>query len=429
MIVLGIDVGTSSVKAALVDLANECAALASATATYLIDRPEADAAEVRAEELLAAISKAVTGAVAGRGDEVAGMGLSCLTPALCLLDASDQPLEPFPIHLDRRARAVARVVLDEVGQEFLDTVGTKPLPGGISAMSWLSRKRRGVKRYLHLNSWLALHLTGQTAFDPGNASFTGLWNTLTDQQWSPRWCEYFGVEREWLPDVEDGTTTIGGLRNHIAEQWGLRRDIPVKLGTADTSCAMIAANLKVGELFHSVGTTQVLAALTKHPAPAMQRLTRHFGVGSLFMQVAHNPVGGVALPWLHKLCFADMSEADFFANVVPEALHRPTGVRLNPPFLGGDRLQIEDSSAGFTRLTLSADRIDLVAAVLRAMRDGQTTALRDLGINGPFHRIVLAGGGADLVRRLHPEYETANIELVHDGAMRGAAKLFAMGQM
>ncbi len=429
MIVLGIDVGTSSVKAALVDVANDCSVLASSTATYPIDQPEPDAAEVRSEELLAAISKAVSGAVTGRGNEVAGIGLSCLTPALCLLDAADQPLEPFPIHLDRRARATARVVMDEVGQEFLDTVGTKPLPGGISAVNALSRKRQGVKRYLHLNSWLAFHLTGQTAFDPGNASFTGLWNTLTDQQWSPRWCDFFGVEMEWLPEVVDGATTIGGLRKHIAEQWGIRRDIPVKLGTADTSCGMIAAGLQIEELYHSVGTTQVLAALTPHPRPGWQRLTRHFGVGSLFMQIAHNPVGGVALPWLHKLCFADMMEAEFFSDVIPEATKRTTNVRLDPPFLGGDRLQLEECTAALSALTLNVDRLDIVSAVLRAMREGHEAALRDLGVHGPFRRIVLAGGGGDLARELHSELDAAAIEVVHDGAVRGAAKLFALRQM
>jgi sugar (pentulose or hexulose) kinase len=53
---------------------------------------------------------------------------------------------------------------------------------------------RHVKRYLHLKGWLGLRLTGQGACDPANASMSGLFGTLTDQRWSPRWCQFFQVE-------------------------------------------------------------------------------------------------------------------------------------------------------------------------------------------------------------------------------------------
>ena len=94
MIVLGIDVGTSSVKAALVDLANDCAIVASGLASYPIDRPEPGAAEIRADQLDSAIAKAVSATTAGHANSVEGIGLSCLTPALCLLDSKDQPIRP-----------------------------------------------------------------------------------------------------------------------------------------------------------------------------------------------------------------------------------------------------------------------------------------------------------------------------------------------
>jgi hypothetical protein len=72
--------------------------------------------------------------------------------------------------------------------------------------------RGRVRGYLHVNGWLCLRLTGERAFDPANASFTGLFGTLADQRWSPRWCEYFGVDPDWLPGVVDGRRTVGSLR-------------------------------------------------------------------------------------------------------------------------------------------------------------------------------------------------------------------------
>src|SRR5262245_13516028 len=246
MHVLGIDIGTSAVKSAVIDLPLQ-KPISAASSAYCLDHPSPDAAEVPADRLWQAIVQSVREAVSHSNQQVEGIGLSAMTPALCLLDAADNPIGPFWIHLDRRSRPQARKVLAEVGSEFLNSVGTRPLPGGISALSWACRCEvdssltKKVNRYLHPNGWAVLRLTGETGFDPGHARFSGLFNTLTDQRWSPRWCDYFGVEPKWLPPVVDGATTIGQLLPSVADELGLPANIPVKLGTADTSCGMLAA--------------------------------------------------------------------------------------------------------------------------------------------------------------------------------------------
>src|SRR5262249_4675186 len=154
--------------------------------------------------------------------------------------------------------------------------------------------------------------------------------------------------------------------------------------------------------------TQVLAVLTDKPVPSPRCLTRLLGVGESYIQVTHNPVGGVALDWLHELCFHDQAKADFFAKTVPEALSHRTRVTLDPPFLGGDRLEIEAQRAAFRDLELTTCRLDLLVALLEAMVRRHREALVSLGQGQSFRRIVLSGGGADLVRRLLPEYQAAN---------------------
>src|SRR5690348_6111256 len=94
---------------------------------------------------------------------------------------------------------------------------------------------REVRRYLHLNSWLALHLTGEAAFDPVNASLSGVYGTLTTRAWSPRWCEYFEVEAAWLPAVVPATMTVGTIRSAVAAELGVPAGLPLKLGSSDTS--------------------------------------------------------------------------------------------------------------------------------------------------------------------------------------------------
>src|SRR5262249_59118792 len=132
----------------------------------------------------------------------------------------------------RGARPPARQVWAEVGPEFLATTGNRPLPGGITALCYRQQLSEDpalaqrVRSYLHANGWLCLRLTGERAFDPANACFTGLFGTLTDQAWSPRWCAYFGVDPAWLPPVVCGSATVGGLRPEAAAELGVPAGIP-----------------------------------------------------------------------------------------------------------------------------------------------------------------------------------------------------------
>lgn len=432
--VLALDVGTSSVKAAVLDRATGSPVGRPAKAPYALDHPTPDAAEVPAERVWEAVGTAAREAVAAaKGVAVGGVGMSCLTPALVLLGDGDEVLSPVWTHLDRRSRPVARETWARFGTEFLNEAGTRPLPGGTSAVSFAQQLRdrpdlKGrVRRYLHLAGWLGLKLTGTAAFDPANASFSGLYGTCTDRTWSAKWCGHFGVEPGWLPEVKDGRDTLGGLRPEVASAWGLKAGTPVKVGTADTSCAMLAAKLGPGDLLHSVGTTQVLAVVTETPSPDAHRLTRRLGVGDKYAAVTHNPVGGAALEWMHRLCFHDQPADVYYGRTVFACDGRDTDVTLDPPFLGGDRLEIEPRLAHFTHLSADDTREDLLAAVLDAMRAGHRAALAGLGIDpSSVKRVVLTGGGADVVKRVLPEYRDgrAPIEEIEEATLRGVARLW-----
>jgi xylulokinase len=428
MHVLALDVGTSSVKAAVLDVQSSLPAGPVAHVPYELDHPTPDAAEVPAERLWNAVASAAREAAWSSGP-VEAVGLSTLMPALVLLNRAGQPLGPIWTHLDRRARPVARQVWAAVGPEFLRTVGNRPLPGGITALCFKQQLNQDpylhhrTRSYLHLNGWLAFHMTGERAFDRGNACYTGVYGTLTNQAWSPRWCEYFEVDLEWLPPVVSGDATAGTLRAEVAAELGVPAGLPVKIGTADTTSAMLAVGLGYGDLLHEVGTTQVLAVLTANPQPSTLHLTRQFGVGDGFMRCAHNPVGGAALDWIHKLCFSDQDDQTFYDQTIPAARQRTTRVTLDPPFLGGDRLEIEASRAAFRDLTLTTDRMDLVAAILHAMQRGHHNALAALDTGNRFRRVFLSGGGAEVVGQLI-DYPGASVEILDEGSLRGVAALF-----
>jgi xylulokinase len=436
MRILALDVGTSSVKAAVLEATTGVPVGQIAHMAYELDHPVPDAEELPADRLWQAVAAASRQAmreagIAGvPGKDVEGVGLSCMMPGLVLLDRADRPLGPFWTHLDRRARPAARQLWGAIGPEFLATVGNRPLPGGISAVcfrqQWIDDPYlcHRVGSYLHINGWLGLRLTGEKAFDPANASFSGLFGTVTDQKWSPRWLDYFEVEAAWLPPVIAGDATLGTLRTEAAAELGLTAGLPVKLGTADTSSAMLAAGVGPRDLLHEVGTTQVLSVLVDKPSPSAQHLTRLLGVGNSFVHVTHNPVGGAGLEWIRELCFADKSEEQFFEQVIPAVRDRATRVTLDPPFLGGDRLEIEAHRAAFRDLELTTRREDLLAALLQALVRRHQSALASLGVGEQFQRIFLTGKAARVIRRVLPTYRDAEVHLLAEGSLRGVARLF-----
>lgn len=438
MSIVAFDIGIHSVKAAVLNTETGQAVGPIAQAAMVLDSPCPEAFEVPAERLwraLAAVSRAAVqqAGVSGKaGQDIAGLGLSCFLSGLVLLDKADRPLQPIWMPHDRRSRSAARQVWNAVGEDFLHTTGSRPLPGATSVLCLRQMLTadpyllHDVRSYLHAGGWLAFHMTGRKAFDAANASCSGLFGTLTDRQWSDRWCEYSEVEKDWLPPVLSASATVGTLRAEVAADLGVPAGVPVKLGADEICSAALAAGMEVGDLVHLAGKTQLMAVLTDKPAAAPPRVTRLLGFGDAFVQVAHNPVGANALEWLRALCFHDQTEKEFYEATIPAALDRQTRVTLDPPFLAGAPLEIEACRASFRDLELTTDRLDLLAALLQAMIRRHREALAALGKGGALRRIFLSGDGSGVLRRLLPGYQDADIHTLDESSLRGVARLFRL---
>lgn len=437
MNILAIEVGTSAIRAAALDAATREIRGAIAVVDVAHDASSSGAEELHAAKVWQATAAASRQAVqhsgiAGQpGHDIAGIGLSAFMPGLVLLGDDDQPLMPIWTHHDRRARPAARQVWAHVGHEFHATTGNRPLPGLVSALAW--RQQHGadpylshrVRSYMHVNGWLALHMTGAKAFDPANACCTGLFGTLTDQSWSQRWCEYFQVESAWLPEIIDGGAAVGALRSAIASELGVPAGIPVKLGASDLGTMILAARLEPGDVLHVGGKTTTLATLTTSPKPGARRLVHRLGVGPLFVHRSCSPVGTDAFAWLHQLCFRDQSPAEFYESTVPLARQRTTRVSFDPPFLAGDAMEIEAHRAACRDLELTTDRLDVLAALLEGASRRHGEAFANLNLPGPPRRAFLIGDNVEMVRRLMVDDQNVRTQPVVADPLCGVAGLFA----
>lgn len=380
---LAIDVGSSSVKAAvLVGTQPAGPLIRTAFPTHY----DGVRAEVDPDALLKAVGRAARAAVAGcplgksRIDLIA---LSAMSPSWVALDRRGKPLTPIITHQDRRSQTEARWIESEVGMgRHLALTGNRPVPGGISSTTarWFAVHHPALLRRVtlvgHAQTLLLHHLTGARAIDPSNASFTGLWNTTDTAahvaDWNPDLARLIGVPASALPAVRPADCVAGELTPQGARQLGCRSGTPVLTGLVDTSAALLLASTAPGTLLNASGSTDVLAVVTDDPRPDARCLTRHVGVGKRWLHVMTLAAAGSALAWARSVFFADLSEARYFA-ILQKVASQPcpaSGSSVDfRPYLAGSRVDVEQPAGVITGLRLGTTREDILAALIHALAE------------------------------------------------------------
>lgn len=315
--VLGLDIGSSSVIAGLLDGRR---VLAESPRAFFRTRHEGARAEVDPEVLLAAVAKAIRG-LGDRARRVDAIALATMCPAWVALDRTGAALTPIVTHQDRRSVAEARVLEERMGADrHLALCGCRPIPGGISSTTWawFRQHQPGALRRAdlvgHLNTFLHRRLTGARVTDLSNASFTGLYRTLTLDGWSDELCANLGVSTQQLPDVVEADVIGGVLTREAARRLGLPAGLPMLTGLMDGSAGMLLAGAKVGQLFNVVGSTDVLALCTDRPRPHPLLLTRALGVGRAWLQVSTLAAMASSIYWAREQLFPRCRWRTFSAN-------------------------------------------------------------------------------------------------------------------
>lgn len=410
---LGIDAGTSSMKAILLNTRGET--VSTAHCPYTMAIPQPGWAEMSAEALWNA---AVT-CVAQLGQEadlgrVAGIGISCMCPGLTALDEHNQPLIDPILYADRRSIAEGEWIRQQVGADKLFSITANgSMAGAISgtSMVWVKRNRPEVyekTRYFgHINSFLCARMTGNVAIDPSNASYTAMYETAANGGWSEDLCGAIGIDREKLPPILESCQVCGTLIDRTLIEAGLPAGIPVVIGGADTACAAVACGaVRPGDLFESAGTTNVLTLCVDQPLFCREFINRRHAVpGKWIYQGAMSNVG-LSQKWCREeLCRDLIAQADaqnisIYALLDQEALASTPGANgaLLLPYLTGERCPVWDPNAKgvLFGITPCVHRCDLVRATMESCCYGTRQMLEIAeGLTGQhFHSIDLVGGGA-----------------------------------
>jgi xylulokinase len=392
--VLGIDLGTSGVKALVAG--TDGGILGRGTAGYPVRVPASGRAEAAPGDWWLATRAAVREALA-EADRVtvAAMAVAGQMHGVVLVDDRGAPLRPAILWLDQRAAAEA-ATYQELPCEYTAVLGNRPSPGMAGPLlSWLMTHEpctvRAAWWALQPKDWLRLRLTGQAATDPTDASGTLLFD-LARNAWADPLIEKLGLPREKLPLVRRSADIGGHLLRGPAADLGLPPGIPVAVGAADTAAALFAAGLGADEAMLNLGSGgQWVVREDSFRPPGTTRppdsTNLYRAVGDGYYRLAPVQNVGVTLDWVRNLVGATWDELYDTAS----RPRRPDAPRFDP-YLSPERWNPAATGA-WTGLTLAHEREDLMRSALDGVAGLLRRRLDDLRAAGHAPRRVILGGG------------------------------------
>lgn len=430
---LGIDLGTSGVKALLIDDAQTV--IGSAHGELDVSRPHPGWSEQDPAHWIDACRTAIDGLRTAHPKEfsaIAGIGLSGQMHGATLLDERDQVLRPCILWNDTRSYREAAAL--DANPAFRAITGNIVFPGFTAPkIVWVANNEPDIfartRKVLLPKDYLRLWLTGEYVSDMSDSAGTS-WLDIGARRWSRELLDKTGLDESRMPRLAEGTDATGRLRAELAAEWGIA-GLPVVAGGAGDNAASACGmgTVKPGHAFVSLGTSGVLFAANGAYQPKPESAVHAF---------CH------ALPdtW-HQMgvILSAASALDWYARLVGKTAHelvRELGDRLNAPgsttflpYLSGERTPYNDAKIRgvFSGLEHESDQRALTQAVLEgvafAIRDN-LAALQSAGTE--ISSLTAVGGGSRSTYWLKAIATALNVPIALPeegdfGAAFGAARL------
>ncbi|KVO54905.1 carbohydrate kinase [Burkholderia ubonensis] len=431
MRLLGIDLGTGSVK--LVTLDPDGVERAVASEPYALSSPQPGWAEIAPQAWWDALVRAAARLPADERAQVAAIGFSGQMHGVVLIDAAGRAVRPALLWPDTRAARLAAAA---------DWPGApNPVAPGMAGplLRWVAASEpaalRAARWAVQPKDWLRIALGGDVAADPSDACATAL--ATPDGAWDAARLDALGLPRALFALVRASTAPCGGLAAQAAAALGLPPGVPLATGAADTACAALGSGLVAdGDALLTTGSGGQIVVLADRLPAARRGLHRYRAAagGGYYTMAAMQNVGLALEAVRGWLGYASWPAA------YDDAFAQPASERLSfLPYLSGERSpwMNPDARGGWLGLGLGDTR----GAMMRAAFEGVAFALRAgldairaegaEGAEGAERRAVaslrLAGGGSvdPRWRQLLADALGASLDAVDcpNAATRGAALL------
>ncbi|VTU16701.1 Xylulose kinase [Variovorax sp. SRS16] len=397
---LGLDLGTSELKALLLGDDHRIVALARAALT--VDRPAplwSEQAPSHWWDALETVMAALRSTHAAELARVRAIGLSGQMHGAVALDAAGRVLRPAVLWNDGRSAAQCDALMARV-PALTAIAGNLAMPGFTAPkLLWMREHEPALFArtacVLLPKDWLRFMLSGERASDMSDASGT-LWLDVAARDWSDELLAACGLDRSHMPRLVEGSAVAGRLKPDLAQRWGLAAGIPIAGGGGDNAASAVGMGLvAAGEGFVSLGTSGVIFVCGEHFAPDPARAVHAFchALPGRWHQMSVMLSASSAVSWAAR-SFGLGNEPALLAAAATLDAEARRRAPLFLPYLSGERSPHNDADAegvlfGLTHAHGPAEIAYAVAeGVSFGLRDGLDTLARPTG------DLILVGGGA-----------------------------------
>jgi xylulokinase len=438
---LGIDVGTSAVKAVLIDEQGTVTGISSSE--YEMYTPRPLWAEQNPQDWWNGTGIAVRNLLSNNkinSEDIKGIGLTGQMHGLVTLDINGDLLYPCIMWNDQRTSEECKEITDKIGADkLLEITGNPVLPGFTAPkILWLKKYKpeiySKIKKILLPKDYLRYKLTGRFFTEVSDASGTSLLD-VKNRKWSDIMLGKLEIPSEWLPEVRESVVVTGHISSEASELTGLKEGTPVTGGGGDQAAGAVGAGaVKEGIISMVLGTSGVVFTHSDkyriEPDGKLHAFCHAVPDAWHLMGVTLSAAG--SLKWFRDKLYP----GEKYDMLTKGASGIPAGSEglLFLPYLSGERTPYPDPDAKgtFTGITIRHGKDHFTRAVL----EGVAYSLLDcyklnsaIGIKAD--KIVLGGGGAKSPLWRSIIADLFNIEIVTlkctEGAPFGAAIISAVG--
>ncbi|MEZ8971750.1 xylulokinase [Vibrio cyclitrophicus] len=399
---LGIDLGTSEVKALIIDENGETVATHSAPLT--IQRPQISWSEQSPEEWWDVTNYLIAALQEKCGDNwhaIKSIGLSGQMHGAVLLGESGKTLRPAILWNDTRC-AQECVEFEEVAPQLHSIAGNLAMPGFTAPkLLWVQKHEPEIfsklKTVLLPKDYLRFKMTDRKVSDMSDAAGT-LWLDVEKRDWSDLLLDKCQLDRSYMPELVEGSEISATLSKEVAEAWGLSPSVIVAGGGGDNAVSAIGVGaVNPGDAFISLGTSGVLFVVNEKYSPAPESAVHAFchALPNRWHQMSVMLSAASCLQWYCRII--GVTEADLLMEIEQLSLEQKNNAPLFLPYLSGERTPHNDPNATgiFHGMNHSSNRAVLGYSIIEGVSFGIADGLGSLTKTGTdIRECSLVGGGA-----------------------------------
>ncbi|MDZ5584617.1 xylulokinase [Enterococcus cecorum] len=438
--VLGIDLGTSSLKGILMN--PEGQVIAEKTSSYPIDTPQNGYSQQRPEYWIVACEDVLTQLsieINDFGEKLSGISFSGQMHSLVTLDANLKPAYPAILWNDVRTTKQCEQIMSTFGERLLSITQNIALEGfTLPKILWLQENEpaiwQKVKKIMLPKDYLSFWFTGEICTEYSDAAGTLLLD-IQQRAWSDEILNQFAISKDILPRLLPSMACVGIVKDGICKRYNIKNEVKVFAGGADNACAALASGIADDEIgLVSIGTSGVFSSFEGQVEDYHGKL--HFFnhvIEDKYYSMGVTLAAGNSLSWFKETFAKGISFEDMLNNVYQIA-PGSNGLMFTP-YIAGERTPHIDSQVRGSFIGI--DTKHTFDHFARAVMEGITFSLKDSQMimeqakQKKFKKLISVGGGAKNPDWMQMQADIFNAEIirlsVEQGPGLGACMIAAMG--